>query len=206
MAKGASEPVPPTNVVTERKPLSPLQQDLLAIAFLFVVIVGLHSQIFLNKQIYDGGDSHEAIVKTAMISKYYEQTGDIPRWNPYPEGGIPNVFFLPKPLFSPDFYIGKLGDIIGIPIVYLLIGAIGMYFLLRFLRFNIFLCTVVAFSFVLAPYYRSLIIVGQYMPTKFEAVMIIPWMMLFFLAFIERLKILHLLLFSFFSSIFFGFG
>ena len=199
--KSPANVAPPSETSIKKKPLSPLQQDLLAMAFLLIAVISLHSQLFLNKKIYDGGDSHEAIVKTAMINKYYEQTGDIPRWNPYPEGGIPNVFFLPKPVYSPDFYISKLGDAIGLPIVYLLIGVFGMYLLLRHLRFNIYLCVVVSLCFVLAPYYRSLIIVGQYLPTKFEAVMIIPWMMWFFLAFIERLKLLYLLLFSFFFAL-----
>ena len=192
---------PPNPSLVIKSKLTELQQDLLVITFFVVVVIALHSPLFLNKQLYDGGDSHEAIVKTAMINKYYDQTGEVPRWNPYPEGGIPNVFFLPKAIFSPDFYIGKMGDIIGIPIVYLLIGVIGMYYLLKFLRFPLLLSVIVSLCFILAPYYRSLIIVGQYMPTKFEAVMIIPWMLLFFLSFLERMKLLHLLMFSFFFAL-----
>ena len=166
------------------------------IALFFVVIVILFAPIVMNRHLYDGGDSQEAIVKTHQINKYYDETGEAARWNPYPESGIPNVFFLPKPLFSIDFILGAIGDVIGISIIYLLIGAIGMYFLLRYLRFSLLISLIISLAFILAPYYKSLIIVGQFMPTKFEAVMIIPWIILAFLAYLDRGKFLFLGLFS----------
>src|SRR5688572_7128964 len=195
--KPQKEVIPPVKAPTATpKKFTPFQQDLAVIIFFVVVVVILHSPLFFNQRLYDGGDSHEALVKTNMINKFYQETGEIPRWNPYPEAGIPNVFFLPKPAFSPDFYLSKLGDVIGISIVYLLIGVIGMYFLLRYLKFNLLIAASVALLFILAPYYRSLIIVGQYMPTKFEAVMIIPWIVLAFLAFMDKMKLLYAALFS----------
>ena len=180
---------------------SPIQIDLLVIGFFVLVVVALHWPIFLNSKLYDGGDSHEALVKTNMINQYYDQTGEVPRWNPYPEAGIPNVFFLPKPVFSPDFFLAKTGDAIGISIVYLLIGVIGMYFLLKYLRFGLIISIICALGFILAPYYRSLIIVGQYLPTKFEAVMIIPWIVLTFLLLLDKAKLVYACLFSFVLSI-----
>lgn len=178
-----------------------LQTDLLVIGFFVILVVALHWPMFLNSRLYDGGDSHEALVKTNMINQYYEQTGEIPRWNPFPEAGIPNVFFLPKPVFSPDFFLGKLGDAIGISIVYLLLGVIGMYYLLKYLKFGLVISVIAATTFILAPYYRSLIIVGQYLPTKFEAVMIIPWIMLAFLVFLDRMRLMYAFIFSFVLSV-----
>ena len=197
--KPTRQPAPITPTTTpppKSKKLSSFHQDLIAIGFLVVSIIIMHAPIFLNQKIYDGGDSREAIVKTNRINQYYAETGEVARWNPYPETGIPNVFFLPKPFYSLDFYLSKFGDAIGIAIVYLLLGAIGMYYLLRFLRFNVFISVALALCFVLAPYYRSLIIVGQFLPTKFQAVMLIPWIVLAMVAFFEKQKLLYACLFS----------
>jgi hypothetical protein len=180
---------------------SSFQIDMMVIGFFALVVIALHWPIFLNSKLYDGGDSHEALVKTNMINQYYDQAGDVPRWNPYPEAGIPNVFFLPKPPFSPDFFLAKMGDAIGISIVYLLIGVIGMYFLLKYLKFGLIISIICALSFILAPYYKSLIIVGQYLPTKFEAVMIIPWIVLTFLLLLDKVKLVYACLFSFVLSV-----
>ncbi len=195
-SKPVSPTPPPGQSSGEKWHPSKRQQDLLAIGFIALVIIILHFPLFFNQRLYDGGDSHEALVKTSMINHYYAETGETPRWNPYPEAGIPNVFFLPKPFFSLDFIFHKMGDAIGISIVYLLIGAIGMYFLLRYLRFNIYIAVTIGLAFVLAPYYRSLIIVGQFLPTKFEAAMLIPWVVWPMMAYIQKHNFLYAALFS----------
>lgn len=188
-------------VPSAARPRKKTPHDLYALSILVLAVILLHLPILSDYQLYDGGDSHEAIVKTKQITEYHERTGDIPRWNPYPEAGIPNVFFLPKPVFTPGYLLDLLGGPLGISVLYLLIGAIGMYFLLKWLRFNVVIAVVAALLFVMMPYYKSLIIVGQFLPTKFQAVMLIPWVVLAFLATIGKPRLLYAALFSLALSI-----
>jgi hypothetical protein len=181
--------------------LSPLQQDFIAIGLFTVILLILYNSIIFRGYIYEGGDTIETLTKTSKINEYYQKTGEVPLWNPYPEAGTPNLFHLPKSAFSIDFYLEKIGDIISMPLLFFLLGAIGMYYLLKYLRFSSLVSFTSSLVFILTPYYKSLIIVGQYLPTKFEAIMVIPWIVLTFLFCLDKMKLLYLCLFSLALSI-----
>ena len=96
-----AEPAKKTNPPAFYMRFSKKQQEWMVVAFFVVVVILLHSPLFFNQRLFDGGDSHEALVKTNMINAYYDQTGEVPRWNPYPEAGIPNVFFSTQTSIQP---------------------------------------------------------------------------------------------------------
>jgi hypothetical protein len=176
--------------------LSALQQDLLAIGLFALTILILYSAIIFKGYIFEGGDTIEILTQTNKINEYHQATGDAPLWNPYPESGTPNLFHLPKSAFSVDFYLDKIGGIFNTTLIFFLLGATGMYFLLKYLRFSSLISFTSSLIFILTPYYKSLIIVGQYLPAKFEAIMIIPWIVLTFLLCLDKVKLLYFCLFS----------
>jgi hypothetical protein len=168
--------------------------DLIVIAIFIVLLLVMFGPMVFKGNIYPAGDVLETMSKSHMVNEYYKNTGHVALWNPYPLAGIPNVFYLPKSLFSLDFYIEKISDILSIPFVFFLIGAAGMYFLLRYLKFCVLISFAASLVFILVPYFSTLVFVGH--STKLQAIMYVPWIVMTFLVFLDRLKLLPLALFA----------
>ncbi|MCX6352760.1 MAG: hypothetical protein NTX03_13020 [Bacteroidetes bacterium] len=159
-----------------------------------ILLFLLYSTMVMKGYNYPAQDTLETIGKTHKIAEFYKQTGEVPLWNPYAFGGIPNIFSLPLSKISVDFYINVLCNKFSVPFVFFLMAAIGMFFLLLHLKFNHIIAFFSTAMFILAPYYQSLLIVGHI--TKFEAIMYIPWMAFTFLLFIDKGKIIYVILFA----------
>jgi hypothetical protein len=179
--------------------LPPYVYDLLVIAAFIVLLLFLFSSMVFKGNIYPAGDVLETMSKSHMVNEYYKSSGQVALWNPYPLAGIPNVFYLPGSLFSLGFWLGKISDVLSIPFVFFLIGVAGLYFLLRYLKFSLLISCIGSLAFILVPYFSTLVYVGH--STKLQAVMYIPWILLTFLVFLDKLKLLSLALFVLFFSL-----
>ncbi len=166
----------PNKLRKEVKRWLPWQQHLAAIVGLVVIITVLYNKSIIYSMIYPTGDTIAELVNNHQMLQYMVTTGEIAQWNPFPWGGMPNIFYLPRSFIAPDFYLHLLADWLTFPLVFTLVGALGMYFLLRYLRLDTLLAFFGAAVFVLLPYQKSLIMVGHFF--KYEAVMYIPWVIL----------------------------
>src|ERR1039457_1042497 len=173
--------------------------DLIVLAIFIVLLLVMFSPMVFKGNIYPAGDVLETMSKSHMVNEYYKSTGQVALWNPYPLAGIPNVFYLPKSAFSLDFYLEKISDVLSIPFVFFLIGIIGIYFLLRYLKFSVLISFAASLAFILVPYFSTLVFVGH--STKLQAVMYIPWIVMTFLVFLDKMKLLPLSLFALFFSL-----
>jgi hypothetical protein len=187
---------PSKKVLEEPKMFSGRKMHLLAVIAICIVVLLAYHDTFLNGKVYDGGDNIETIIKANKIQEFYESTGEVPRWNPYPDAGIPNVFWLPPSIFSLTFFLDTAGRVVGISVLYLVLGAIGFYFLLHRFSIDPLVSLVASLGFVLNPYFKSLVITGIFLPSKLQAIMLIPWLIWMLVCYFEKGKILHLLLFS----------
>lgn len=150
--------------------------DLLYLAFLLLATLLAFWSLTVDSRIYTQGDNINDAVYYNQVNQYYQQTGEIARWNPYIFGGVPNIFNLPKSVFTPDYYLEVISKALSLPFVFFWLGAVGLYFLLRHLQFDRLQSLFGSLLFVLAPFYKSLVINGH--GTKIQAIMYAPWVLL----------------------------
>ncbi|NND09358.1 MAG: hypothetical protein HKN87_23545 [Saprospiraceae bacterium] len=167
------------------------QWQVAAFLGLLIMVIMLYHPLILSGMMYPTGDTIAEIVNNHQILQYMQLSGETLQWNPYPWGGMPNVFYLPRSLFSPDFYLHVLSDVLTFPLVFSMVGAMGMYFLLRFLRQSKLSAFFGAALFLLLPYQKSLIIAGHL--TKYEAAMYVPWIILGTKAVLTKNSLVHIL-------------
>ncbi|MDH3651710.1 MAG: hypothetical protein OEQ53_18645, partial [Saprospiraceae bacterium] len=166
-----------------------LSPDLLYILLFVVVVISMHPALILQGKRYGVDDN---VVKTITANNVEQDDGTTAYWDPNSWGGIPNVFHLPKTVLSPDFYLRALSEQTNLALVYLLFGAIGMFFLLRYLRFSRPTAVIGVLIFIMVPYYKSLLIVGHI--DKFPSIMHIPWIAWFTLRVRDRQSLSNMLL------------
>ncbi len=170
------------------------QKDLLCCLGLAVALLFLFSSFVFNQQIYPENDNIHFPVINNLTYEYQANTGEIAYWNPNPWGGIPNVFKIPRTMWSLDFYLTFLAELMSLPFVFFLWGAIGMFFFGKHLGFSRMMSVFAALLFVLAPYCKALIIVGHV--DKIQALNHLPWVLWSLLLFLKKPKIIHLLFFA----------
>ena len=186
-SKSSSEP----KVVIK---LETWQKDVLALLLLGLGLLVLLAPLVLQDQVYKENDNLQFAIVNHGFTENQNPSGDLAYWNPNPWGGIPNTFEIPRSMLSIDYYLSLLSTWASLPYIFYLWGAIGMFFLCRHLRFNHQLAILGALLFVLAPYYKSLVIVGHV--NKLQALMHIPWVLWSVLLLLRKPKVLHVLFFS----------
>ncbi len=157
----------------KRISLAVWQKHLIFCSILGLVLMIFFGPLVFNDHIYPDDDNREVIVANHKIKTFQQETGEIAYWNPYPWGGVPNLFNIPRSLISPDYYLEKLAELLSAPFIYFLWGALGFYFLCILLKFDAKLSLLAALLFIFAPYYKSLLIVGH--QDKVQAIMHMPW-------------------------------
>lgn len=135
---------------------------------------------------YTQGDNINDAIFYNQVNTYYQQTGEEARWNPFIFGGVPNIFNLPKSPWTVDYYIDLLSSVLSLPFVFFGIGALGLYFFLRYLKFDRLQSFFGSLIFLLSPFYKSLVINGH--GTKIQAIMYAPWIFLALFRILNRTK------------------
>ncbi len=175
------------------KDLAGWQKDLLFGVVLLVLLLALRAPEVFQGQIYADDDNREVIVANHQMLQFQEATGEIAYWNPYPWGGVPNLFFVPRSMLSFDYYLDLLTEWTSLSFLFFLWGGLGMYFLGKHLFTDRLMAGLGALLFVMAPYFESLLIAGHH--DKIEAMMHLPWVVWGFLMLMERVELRSLLLF-----------
>ncbi|MCK4816766.1 hypothetical protein KA005_13430, partial [bacterium] len=123
------------------------------------------------------GQSHQ-------VQEFKKQTGDVAFWNPYIFGGMPIYFRFAAQIPSIDSVVKYLGELLNAVFLWYLVGAIGMFFCLRYFGLSHITALFGALIFILFPHYKSLWVEGHFM--KFRAVMIVPWVTLSAVNFFDK--------------------
>ncbi|HQV34426.1 MAG TPA: hypothetical protein PKV71_21230, partial [Calditrichia bacterium] len=142
----------------------------------------------------EGSDVIANIGNTNQVKLYEAETGHKPMWNPNMFGGMP-VYHRHNPIsWSLDSLIWGLDGLIDWRVWYLFLGALGMFFLARFLGLSAAVSLLPAVAFVLIPHMHALNVVGHF--SKLRALMWVPWLLLVFLRFLRSRSLLDTLLFT----------
>lgn len=127
--------------------------------------------------------------------KSIKDYNQLPLWNPYHAGGVPNIaFHMISFLYLPFIFNFFLGSVIGFKInlaVHLFIGLMGMFLLSRYLKMN-------TLSAILS---TSIFMLNSFIPLHFTSgfpgllsMAYIPWIFLNFLKLFDKKHIKYILL------------
>ncbi|MCD6441163.1 MAG: YfhO family protein [Candidatus Marinimicrobia bacterium] len=163
------------------------------------VIILLTLLIFYKPYVFDklepaGGDRIASIGQTHQITEYQKQTGERALWNPNIFGGVPTYYWLSNNTFHIDKLISWLNPLLDWRVGWLLLGAAGMFCLILYLGFPWYFALIGTVAFLFLPHFQALIIVGH--NVKIRAIMALPWVVLGFAYFVNKLNFFSLLVFA----------
>lgn len=145
---------------------------------LFVAVVILYKPIVLEGKDVTGSDVLSSLGNTKQIKDYRAETGQQPLWNPYMFAGTPIYHRLNAVSWSLDTLLRHSGGLLDWRIWYLLLGAIGIFLLVKSLGLGNLSAMLAAIGFMLIPHFQALIAVGHF--SKLRALAWMPWVMLAF--------------------------
>lgn len=178
-----------------------LNSPKITIALLFGILISLiflyKPLVFEGKQVA-GGDEVSGIGTVHQINQYYQETGKKALWNPYVFAGMPRYHRYGTVVKSLDTVLTSFDPVIAWQVIFLWLGAIGIFLLARWFGLSNITGIIGGIIFALMPHFQALIIVGH--DSKLRAIMWIPWVLLTFLYFVKKRNILSALLFAFFFT------
>ena len=133
---------------------------------------------------------------TANESIEYNKTHSDPAlWNSNIFSGMPN-YLISFPTKYPyvNNAIMAINSVINWKLSFLIIGALGAFFLLRYLKIGVISSTIMGLAFAISSHFVALIEMGH--NTKFQAIMILPWLLYAFIYLKEKRNLLGLGFFS----------
>lgn len=178
----------PVESTRERKPnfiLADYKKNIITFVSVFILLLILFSSMAFKGLRPGGVDVIGSKGKTHQKSEYQKETGETVLWNSPVFSGMPVYHRLGGRINSIDSFLNKvLGKIIYLYIWLYLIGFMGMYYLLRFLKLSYWASLFGGLAFIFIPHYMSLLSIGHF--AKFRPIMYMPFVTYFFLSFMKR--------------------
>ncbi|MEJ2055564.1 MAG: 6-pyruvoyl-tetrahydropterin synthase-related protein, partial [Calditrichaceae bacterium] len=168
--------------------------DFIFIGLIIIILVILLKPLVIDGLSPQGVDVLSSIGAHHLMNEYTHETGERSLWNPAIFAGMPRYHRYGPVAFSVDNILNILGRYASNVFMYYLFGALGLYFLLRYLKVNPAMSFIGALAFILMPHYKSLYVTGHY--SKLRAIMILPWVVLGFQYFLNQRTILSAALFA----------
>ena len=197
MAKQKRRRPQPKQVKSDRKKifnLTNLQQDIIFLAIIVVLLAILLKPMLIDGLSPQGVDVVGSLGATHQITEYYKETGERALWNPYLFSGMPQYHRIGPIVLSIDTLLNYLARFFSSVFIYYLFAAIGSYLLFRYLKMSPLISFIATIMFLLMPHYKSLYTEGHM--SKFRALMILPWVLLTLLYFLDKRSILTASLFA----------
>ncbi|MBN2281882.1 MAG: hypothetical protein JXQ65_14965 [Candidatus Marinimicrobia bacterium] len=167
---------------------------------LVLLLVFFYKPIVIDRLEPAGSDIRKNIGETSQYTKWEEESGELALWNPNIFLGIPIYFNLNGTSFNLDVLIDFLDDFfIDWIFSWLLVGAVGMFLLLRRLGFEWYISAIGALAFIFWPHLQGLISVGHNM--KIRAICVMPLVLYAFLNYVKKRDMVTLLLFILILSV-----
>ena len=146
-----------------------------------------------------GTDYLSTVGQTHRWAEWNKETGETALWNPSIFGGEPIYPRITPNLIQIDTLIKYLNNFSYWVFWYLLLGGLGFYFFLRYLKIPWYMAIIVAVIFVLLPDWQAQI--GEGHNSKLRAIMTLPWFFLSFSYFFDKNNWLGTGLFAFTFSL-----
>ena len=162
MAKQKRKKTTETNLQSAKFTLSTLQQNII-----FIVIIIIYLMIMMKPLVIDGLSPKGVDVvasrgQTNMIREFNKENDEESLWNPAIFSGMPIYHRLGAKAFSLDRIINWFANMFSTPFAYYLLGGLGLFTLLRYLKMIPFLSFMGTMFFILMPHYSSLYLEGHF--------------------------------------------
>ena len=142
---------------------------------------------------YDSVSSGENLNK-----QWQDATGEKVYYDLSIFSGTPGYAFVAsEPKAYSAYYFLKLHNLLGNGGLYMLMGVLGFFFLLRHLKIGRMAAFFASLGFTLIPHWGVLFAIGHIW--KYEAVLLIPFCLLFYLKLFDKPSVKNLVFFSFFQ-------
>jgi len=174
--------------------LPALQQDIIFLVAITILLIILLKPMVIDGLSPQGVDVVGTLGAKNQITEYNEETGDRALWNPYIFSGMPQYHRIGPMTFSIDTLLHYISRYLGTVFIFYLFAAFGSYLLFRYLKMSPMISFLATIIFILMPHYKSLYTEGHL--AKFRALMILPWVFLTFLYFLDKRNILSAALFA----------
>ncbi|MCK4753958.1 MAG: hypothetical protein KAS58_01920, partial [Calditrichia bacterium] len=171
-----------------------IQQDIIFLVTITVLLVILLKPMLIDGLSPQGVDVVGSLGATHQTAEYFKETGDHALWNPYLFSGMPQYHRIGPVTFSIDTFLYYLSRYFSTVFIFYLFAAFGSYLLFRYLKMSPVISFLATIIFILMPHYKSLYTEGHM--AKFRALMILPWVLLTFLYFLDKRSILTVSLFA----------
>ncbi len=125
-----------------------------------------------------GNDSLGSIAQTHRWVEWNKENGETVLWNPSIFGGEPIYSRITPKVFHVDTILGFASRATYWAFIYLFMGGLGLFYLLRYKKIPWYAAVVVAVVFTLLPDWQAQI--GEGHNSKLRAIMILPWLVLSF--------------------------
>ena len=125
-----------------------------------------------------GNDSLSSIGQTHRWVEWNEENGETVLWNQSIFGGEPIYSRITPRIFHVDTALGYAAKISYWAFIYLFMGGLGLFYLLRYKKIPWYAAVIVAVVFTLLPDWQAQI--GEGHNSKLRAIMTLPWLILSF--------------------------
>lgn len=151
----------------------------LVVTLVFLIpLLYFFSPMIFNGQRPTGVDITASKGNTNLYVKYQEESGEKVLWNPNIFAGMPVYPRITPTIIHVDNFVSLLGKVVYSYFWYYLIGALGIFFLLRYKKIPWYIALIPAVAYMLLPHWMALLHVGHF--AKLRAFMILPWVILSF--------------------------
>jgi hypothetical protein len=174
--------------------LTTIQQDVIFLVAITILLIILLKPMVIDGLSPQGVDVVGSLGATHQITEYYKETGERALWNPYLFSGMPQYHRIGPVTFSVDTILYYLSRFLSSVFIFYLFAAVGTYLLLRYLKMSPIISFLGTLIFILMPHYKSLYTEGHM--AKFRALMIMPWVTLLFVYFLDKRNLLSAALFA----------
>ncbi|KQC11055.1 MAG: hypothetical protein APR54_11350 [Candidatus Cloacimonas sp. SDB] len=171
--------------------LQPYQRNLLTFGLVFILLLILFSSMAFQGLRPGGVDVIGSRGANHQRTEFQQETGETVLWNSPVFSGMPIYHRLGGRVFSADTFIAKtVGKVLYLYIWLYLIGFIGMFYLLRWLKLSYWSAVFGGLAFILIPHFTSLLNIGHF--AKFRPIIYMPLVTFLFLAYFNRKNLLWL--------------
>lgn len=181
------------NVNTLSGRFSPRTREILAVLLLLIILLVHFAPMALRGLSPVGPDTVGQMAADHQTKEYNMKTGEKSLWNPAMFSGMPIYYLTFNSQPALDTLISLITDTPGrSAFIYYIIGAAGLYLLMRFLGVPVWGSLLAALAFALMPHFEVLLEAGHF--RKLRTIMFIPWVILAFEYLLRRGSGLSMLL------------
>lgn len=159
-------------------------QLIISVVIIVLPLIYFWGSYIVNDLEATGTDVISSVAQTNLWKEWQAENNETVLWNPNIFGGEPIYYRLRPKIVNFDSLVYVLNMFSYWVFWYMVIGGLGMFFLLQYKKIPWYIAVISAVLFTMLPDWQALVSDGH--NTKLRAIMIIPWLILSFNYFFDK--------------------